>query len=143
MLFSDRKWPPVPYRAKLIHDWVRPPRPKRDLETDHLRPSNFKLGARTLRSVEHTPSKFGHDLCRVRRGLVAAVKCCLRKTRFFAVRAGCGTERKKPEGLVRVSTPQRGKPVLFSVFRSYNCRPKASNYRTRKQKKKRDFPSSY
>ena len=44
-------------------------------------PSN--LAARTLRSVEHTPSKFGHGPCRVRQGLVAAVKRCVRKARVF------------------------------------------------------------
>ena len=48
----------------------------RSREADHLRPN---LAARTLRSVEHTPSKFGHDPCPVRRGFVAAVKCCERK----------------------------------------------------------------
>ena len=31
--FSDRKWPPVLYRKNLIENWVMPPHPKRDLET--------------------------------------------------------------------------------------------------------------
>ena len=55
----------------------------RSRDTEHLlvRPSN--LAARALRSVEHTPSKFGHDPSRVRRGLAAAVKCYVRKARFF------------------------------------------------------------
>ena len=68
------------YRKKLINSWVKSPRPKRNLETDHLRPSN--LATRTLRSVESTPSKFGHDPHPVRRGLVAVVKCSVRKARF-------------------------------------------------------------
>ena len=92
----------------MIRNWVRPPRPKRDLETKttYVRPSN--LAARTLRSVEHTPSKFSHDPCPVRRGLVAAVKCCVRKARFFRcpgrlwnktreARALCGFQHHKGE----------------------------------------------
>ena len=39
--------------------------------------------ARSLRSVEHTPSEFVHDPFPVRQGFVAAVKCCVRKARFF------------------------------------------------------------
>ena len=68
------------YRKKIVQNWVGPPRPKRYLGTDHLRPSN--LAAKTLSFVEHTLSKFG-DPCPVRRGLAAAVKCYVRKARFF------------------------------------------------------------
>ena len=53
----------------------------RPRDTDHLRPSN--LAARTLRSVEHKLSKFGHDPCPVRRGLVAAVKWFVRRDGSF------------------------------------------------------------
>ena len=52
----------------------------RPRDTDHLRPSN--LAARALRSVEHTPSKFGHDRWLVWRQLGAVVKSCVRKARF-------------------------------------------------------------
>ena len=91
----------------------------RSRDTDHLRPSN--LAARTLSLVEHTLSKFSGDPCPVRRGIVAAVKCCVRKARFFAVQAGCGTEQEKPEPCVgfNVSTPQRGKTVLFCFRERY------------------------
>ena len=50
-------------------------------DTDHLRPSN--LAARTLSLVGHTLSKFGGDACSVRQGFAAAVKCYVRKPRFF------------------------------------------------------------
>ena len=90
---------------------------------DHLRPS--KLAARALRSVEHTPSKFAHDPCSVRRGLVVAFKCCVRKARFSRcpdrlwnrtreARALCGFQRHKGENLL---------PGMFYVFRSRDCRP--------------------
>ena len=53
----------------------------RPRDTAHLRPSN--LAAKTLSLVEHTLSKFGGDPCPVRRELAAAVKCYVRKARFF------------------------------------------------------------
>ena len=74
---------------------------ERSRDTDHLRPS--KLAARTLHSVEHTPSKFGHDPWPVRRGLVAAVKCGARKARFF----DAVEQNETSQSLVWVSTPQR------------------------------------
>ena len=61
-------------------------------DTAHLRPSN--LAARTLSLVEHTLSKFCRDPCPVRRGLVAAMKCCVRKARFFL--PSLGREQKYP-----------------------------------------------
>ena len=93
---------------KVYTNWVRPPRSKRDLETQTTYgPQTWQRG---LRSVEHTPSKFGHDPCPVRRGLVAAVKCCVRKSRFFRCpgrlwnrtredRALCGFQHHKGENL--------------------------------------------
>ena len=56
----------------------------RPRDTDHLRPSN--LAARTLSIVEHILSKFDGDPCPVRGGTVAAVKCYVRKARFFLCR---------------------------------------------------------
>ena len=53
----------------------------RPRDTDHLQPSN--LAERTLSLVEHTISKFGCNPCPVRRGITAAVKCYVRKARFF------------------------------------------------------------
>ena len=64
-----------------IQKWVRLPRPKRDLKTDHLRPSY--LAARTLSLVEHTFYTFGGDPCPMRQGLVASVMCYVRKARSF------------------------------------------------------------
>ena len=58
--------------------------------TSHARPRDTKTtyGPQTwqrgLSEVEHTLSKFGGDPCPVRRGLAAAVKCYVRKARFFA-----------------------------------------------------------
>ena len=86
-------------------------------DTDNLRPS--KVVARTVRPVEHTPSKFGHDPCRVNRGLVVAAKCCVRKARFFffAVWAAFGTEQGKPEPCVGLnSTPQKAKTCFVFCF---------------------------
>ena len=88
-------------------------------DTDHLRPSN--LAAKTLRVVEHAPSKFGHDPCSVRRGLVAAATCCVRQARFFR----CPGRLWRSQSLAWVSTPRRRQPVLFSDFRSHNRRPHA------------------
>ena len=62
----------------------------RPRDTDRLRPSN--LTARTVSLVEHTVYKFGVDPCPVRRGITAAVKCYVRKTRFSCV----GNEQKRP-----------------------------------------------
>ena len=93
----------------------------RPRDTDHRRPSN--LAASALRSVEHAPSKFGHDSFPVRRGLVAAVKyCCVRKALFFLLSGQAVEQNKRSQNVVWVSTPQRRKPVLLSVFRSHNCR---------------------
>ena len=53
----------------------------RPQDTDHLQPSH--LAARTLSLVEHMLSTFGGDPCPVRRRLVAAVMCYVRKQTFF------------------------------------------------------------
>ena len=85
----------------------------RPRDTDHLRPSY--LAARTLRSVEHTPSSFGHDPCAVRRGLMTAVNCCVRKARFFDVRAKA-VEQNRSQSVVWVfQHHQRENLFLFSV----------------------------
>ena len=119
------------FRKKLIQNWVRPPRPKRDVDT-YTTCSPQNVAAKTLRSVERTPSKFGDGPCPVRPGLVVTVKCCVQKARF---RCPGRPWNNRTKSLVLVSTPQqRGKPVLFSVFRSHHCRPYANNSRSRKQK---------
>ena len=71
-------------------------------DTDYLRPSN--LAARTLSLVEHSLFKCSRAPFPVRRGIVAAVKCCARKTLFFPVSAGYGTEQEKPEPCVGFKT---------------------------------------
>ena len=73
-------------------------------DTDHLRPSN--LAARTLSLAQHTLSKFSGDPCPVRRGIVAAVKCCARKARFFRCQSR----------LVRVSTHHKGENLFCFLF---------------------------
>ena len=104
---------------KVMHDWVRPPRPKRDLETQATYGlQTWQRGLSAQRGIR-APSKFGHDPCPVKRGHVAAVKCCVRKTRFFRCPGrGFGTQQEKPEPSVGLNTA-KGKPVLFSVFRSH------------------------
>ena len=90
-------------------------------ETSRRRPSMaLKLGREDLRSVDHTPSKFGHDPFPVRRGLVAAVKCCMRKSRFFAVRTCFGTEIRS-YNLVWVSTPKGENLFSFLFSDSLAC----------------------
>ena len=53
----------------------------RPQDADDLRPSY--LAARTLGLAERTLSTFGGDPCSVRQGLVASVKCYVRKARSF------------------------------------------------------------
>ena len=67
---------------------VRLPRPRQDLETQTL--CGPLLAAKALSFVEHMVSKFGGDPCPVRRGLAAAVKCYVRKTRFILCRQRTG-----------------------------------------------------
>ena len=81
----------------------------RPRDTAHLRPSNVA----TLSLVEHTLSKFCRDPCTVRRGLVLAVKCYVRKAHFFLCRHRSGMTHHYRRHCSRV-------PVLFSVFRSHN-----------------------
>ena len=105
------------YRQKYIQKWVGLPRPRQDLQTQttygpqclHVRPSN--LEARTLRSVEHTPSKFCCDPCPVKRGLEAAVKCCVRKARFFLCRQLAENDKSLPTTLPAGSI--RSREILF------------------------------
>ena len=52
----------------------------------HRPPTALKLGSEDSPLGEHTLSKFCRDPCPVRRGLVAAVMCCVRKARFFLCR---------------------------------------------------------
>ena len=117
--FCTMKGNPSLYSVFRSHNnWPRAPTSRaRRRDTELLRPSN--LAARTLRSVEHTPSKFCRDPCPVRRGLVAAVKCCVQKHFFSSV----GSVQKGPIAtggtlLAGVCT-MKGKPVLFSVFQSH------------------------
>ena len=105
----------------------------RPRDADHLlvRPSN--LAAKTLSLVEHTLSKLGGDPCPVRRGLAAAVKCYVRKARFFLCRQRTEITHHYRRYCSRVSvSTMKGKPVLFSVFEYDNCWPQ-------QQRKKRDF----
>ena len=80
----------------------------RPRDTDHPRPSN--LGARTLSLVEHKISKFCRDPCPVRRGLVAAVKCHVRKESFLCSQRSETTHHHRRHGR-RVSVRRR--EILF------------------------------
>ena len=80
-------------------------------DTDHLRPSNLAAG--TLSLVEHTLSKFGDDPCPVRRGLAAAVKCYVRKARFFSLLLNRTKEAR--ECCVGLNTT-KGKTCFVSCF---------------------------
>ena len=118
----------------------------RPRDTHHLLVRALNLAARTLRSVEHTPSKFlswpAPSEARTRG--CSQVLCA--KSTIFCRPTRLGTEQEKPAPcvgfnttkakacfvlcfpvpqlrLVWVSTPQRRKPVLCSVFRSHHCRP--------------------
>ena len=104
------------YTAWYVQNWVSPPRSKRDLDTQttYVRPSNSV--ARGLRSVVQTPSKFGHDPCPGMRRVVTAVKCCVRKARFFSLSGQAVKQNERSQGLVCFPTPQRGKPVCFLFF---------------------------
>ena len=88
----------------------------RPRDTDHLQPSN--LAARALRSVQHAPYKFGHDPCPVRQDSWRQSSAVCEKHVFFAPRADYGTEQQKPGPCGGFNTT-KGKPVLFSVFRTH------------------------
>ena len=105
---SDRR-PAVLYRKKLIQEWPRPPRTKRDLETQTTySPQTWQRGLYAQWSI-HLP-KFGRGPCPVRRGHVAAVKCSVRKPRFLRCPDRLWNNTRR-QGLVWVSTPQRRKPA--------------------------------
>ena len=102
-------------RNKVIQKSGRLPRPEvgqtptsRPRISRHGPPTASNLAARTLSLAERTLSKLCRDPCPVRRGLVAAVKCCVRKARFFRcpgrlwnktreARALCGFQHHKGE----------------------------------------------
>ena len=75
------------------------------------------------------PSNFGRDPWPVRRGLVAAVRCCVRKTFFFCFPGRFWNRKKKPEWVL---APQRRNPVFRPTI----------TYGIGQQKAKQDFPSS-
>ena len=85
-------------------------------DEDQLRPSN--LAAKALCSVDHTRFNCDHDPYPVRLRLVAAAKYCVRKTRHYSLSGQSVEQNKRSQSLARVSTSQRGKPVLFLCSRS-------------------------
>ena len=81
-LFCDTEQEVISDRKKNDTEMGQAPTSQaRPRDTDRLRPSN--LTARTLSLVEHTISMFCCDPCPVGQGLVAAVKCYVRKARIF------------------------------------------------------------
>ena len=95
----------------------------RPCDTYHLWPSN--LAARTPRSVERTLSKFWRYPCPAKRGLVAAVKCCVRKAHVFMCRQ-------------RVEMTQYYRRPYTAKLPFSDLRPQA-NYEIGKQETKQDF----
>ena len=105
-LFSDRKWPPVLYRKKLIHNWVSPPHPKRDLETQTTYgPHTWQRGLSDWRSLRSpvlvvTRVLWGEDSRQ--RGEVLRAKSTfswLLLNRKGEARALCGFQHHKGETL--------------------------------------------
>ena len=116
----------------------------RPRDTDHLRPSN--LAARTLNLWSiHTLSTFGGDPCPVRRGLVAAVKCYVRKARFFLCRQRSERTPSLPTALLAGFSTMKGNPVLFSVFWYDNCWPNVPGTRAQqtRQPRNKNYESYY
>ena len=112
--------------SQKVKSWVRPGRSKRDLETQTTYgPQTWQRGLYAQWSI-HPPSlvMIG-GLCGDNSG--RSSRAVYEKHVLFAVLAGCGTEQEKPESFVGFNTT-RGKPVLFSVFRSHNCRPHISDF---------------
>ena len=81
---------------------------------DQLRPSNQE--AWTLPSVVHTPSKFGHDACPVRRAEHSWRRSVLYANVFFAAWTGFRAGKKKKSGL-----QQHKDEILF--ISCFPCRP--------------------
>ena len=84
VLFFGTIWPHFRSEKKSCRNGSGPHVPGET--TRHIPSMALKLAARTLSLVEHTISKFGGDPCPVRRRLVAAAKCYVRKARFFLCR---------------------------------------------------------
>ena len=108
-VISDRKY-------ISIRKWGRLPRPKRDLETrTTYGPQTWQRGLSA--SVEHTLSKFCRDPWPVRRGLVAAVKCYVRKTHFFlcSQRTEMTHHYITTDGTAHGFLYDEGKSCMFSV----------------------------
>ena len=66
----------------MIQNWVRTPRPKRDLEIQTTSTA-LKLGSEDSTLSGAYTLQVGHDPCPGGRELAAAVTCCVRKARSF------------------------------------------------------------
>ena len=84
----------------------------RPRDSDPLRPSN--VAAKTFSLVEYTLSKFGGDPFPVRGGPMAAVKCYVRKSRFFLCRQRTEMTHHYRRHCSRVSVRRR--EYLFCVL---------------------------
>ena len=107
---------PVLYRKMLIQNWVCLPRPKRDLDTrTTYGPQTWHRGLYAQWSI-HPPSLVISMPCEARtRG--GSKLLCAKSTFFFRCPGRLWNRTERSQSLVWVSTPQRGKPVLFYVFR--------------------------
>ena len=117
-LFQNRSFPIRKNNPEMGQAPTSQARPR---DTDHLRPPN--LAASTLGLVDYTLSKFGGDPCPVRRGLAAAVKCYVRKARFFLCRQRSERTPSLPTALLAGFSTIKRNLVLFSVFWYDNCPP--------------------
>ena len=87
-------------QKKIIQKWVRLPRPRQDLETDHLRPSN--LAVRTLSLAEHTISQVWWRPVSCEAMTCGSGEVLCAKSTFFPLLLR--TEREKPESCVGFNT---------------------------------------
>ena len=111
MYFSDRKRSCVLHRKYVDTEMGRAPCPKRDLETQTTH--GLQTWQRGL--CVHTSSTLCHNPCPVKRGTVVAVKCCVRKARFF--RFPNGLWNRTREALALCGIPNhKGETLLVFCF---------------------------
>ena len=93
----------------------------RSRDKEHLRPSS--LAARALSFMKHTLPKFDGDVCAVRQGITADVKCFVRKERFSLVYAANRNDPSIPTALQAGFSTMKKNAVLFSVISCDNHWP--------------------
>ena len=84
-------------------------------ETPRYTAYGLKLSSEDSTLSEAYTSKFGHDLCPERRGLVSAVKCCVRKARFFYCPGRFWNRTREAKALCRFQH-HKGKILFCFLF---------------------------